>query len=428
MAHLPALIALSMLPACAPVVQRTLDSPAASARESLAGCTVREGSRQRLTVEGGRPLYVEADAFVGNGKGDVLLAGTPAYLWQTRPDGEIDGLTYDSIFGAVIARDGSARIVPAPLDPRQIHGIRAAARGDGGWDVVFAEVPPYAGDERPDSVARLWYGRYDGRRWDTLEQIPAPEGVVLDAQSTSSLVRHGDTLAWALRPVFGSVTRQVTVVQRDRGGWSYEHVPTRSGVDLDLIYTDTAGLLLAVVQPDPSLPGDGNSLMLWRQRPEWHLARRLVHGYGEGAVERPSLLHTSHGLLASWETAVGTEFESRRELRARTEEDADERSVVVLDGDVSIWSEAQPLLVLGAPVWVGHHPLPGDRSGDLRILSMSRSAAIELGRVPNPYLLRVATTSTAPAELLTTGMEYVDGRFPFSLLLRFQLACPRRPG
>jgi hypothetical protein len=174
---------------------------------TLAECTVREVARTRLTVQGGRPLYVQADAFAADGRGDVLLAGATSYLWRLAPDGTINGLASDSVLGAVIAPDRTARLVPAPMDPRQIHGIRAAGRPDGGWDVVFAKVPPYTGDERPSTAARLWYGAYDGTRWGALEQIPTPEGARLDAVFTSSLVRRGDSLAWALRPAAARTRR-----------------------------------------------------------------------------------------------------------------------------------------------------------------------------------------------------------------------------
>jgi hypothetical protein len=404
-------------------------APPSSGGQDAANCAVREISRHRLTVLGNRPLYVEADAFVANGRGEVLLAGTPNYLWQVSPPGEITGLTEDSIFGAVIAPDGTARIVPAPITARQIHGIRVTSRNDDGWDVVFAEVAAFVGDRQPDEALRLWYGVYDGEGWNSLEQIPAPDGIPLSTLFTSSLVRRGDSLAWALVPAMGFLRRDIVLVQRREGRWAYESVPTRTPADVDLSYSDSLGLLLAVVQPDPGLRGDGNSLMLWAQRPEWQVVRRLVHGDVDGRVYEPSLRRLSTGLLANWTTPAGTGREARNELRAlvgRLEEQT--APAVVLDANVSIWSQAPPLLPAPAmPVWAAHHVLPDSDASEIRFLTLSADSAIELGRVASPYYLRVSSVASAASELLVSGMEYAENRFAFSLLLRARVECSERP-
>jgi len=397
--------------------------------EALAVCTVRETSRTRLTVEGGRPLYVQADAFVANGRGDVLLAGTTSYLWQVSAEGQITGVKTDSVFGAVIARDGGARSVPAPIPPRQIHGIRAAGRDDHRWDVVFAEVAPYTGDRKPEEALRLWYGVYDGQGWTGLEEIPTPEGTVLDALFNSSLVRQGDTLAWALRPAMGSARGDVLLVQRHEGRWSYQWVPTRVASDVELSYSDSSGLLLGVVQPDPSMRSDGNSLLLWAQRPEWRIVRRLVHGTVDGRVFEPWLRRLPAGLVTSWTTPVGEGPQTRQELRAMLGDlESGTGPAVVLDSDVSIWSEAAPLVqAQGFPVWVAHHSSPDGGSDELRFIGVPGDSAVELGRVANPYRMRGAAVALAHSELLVTGMEYLQEGFAFSLLLRARVRCSGEP-
>lgn len=373
---------------------------------------------------------MEADAIVADGRGEVLLAGSPSYLWRRAQDGGIYGVAADSVFGAVVARDGTARVVPSPVDPRLIHGIRAVGHPDGGWDVVFAEVAPYTGDERPVVAARLWYGAYDGVRWTALEELPTPQGARLDAVFTSSLVRRGDSLAWALRPLLQVYPRDVVVLQRRDGRWTHETVPTRGAVDVDLAYADTAGLLLAVVQPDPSLQADGNSLLLWAERPAWRIVRRLVHGYGEGRVYEPSLVRRPDGgLVASWATTVGEGPESRRELRALAGALAREQEPTrTLDADVSPWSAAPPLLLPDSTLlWVVHHLLPGGEASELRFMRLSEGSPVELGRIPNPYRIRVAAVIPVDDEVLVTGMEYTRDRFAYSLLLRARLECRDAP-
>lgn len=425
-----ALTAGVLLSACGSAPGRVARPAQAPGPDAIPGCTVSEISRNRLTVEGGRPLYVEADAFVANGRGDVLLAGTPSYLWKVSAEGQIIGITSDSVFGAIIARDGTARSVPAPIPARQIHGIRMEARDDHGWDAVFAEVAPYTGDTPPDEALRLWYGVYNGAGWTDLEQIPAPEGIALDPLFSSSLVRRGDSLAWALRPAMGSPRRDIVLVQRRQGRWAYEVVPTRSGADVDLSYSDSVGLLLAVVQPDPRLDGDGNSLLLWAQRPEWRIVQRLVHGYGDGRVYWPWLRRLPAGLVASWTTPVGEGPQTRQEMRAMVGPlEAQTAPAVVLDTDVSIWSESAPLLQAQAfPVWVTHHTSPDGGPGEIRFMGVAGDSVVEFGRVANPYKFRGAAVAPAYSELLVTGMEYVeDDGFAFSLLLRARVGCSGEP-
>ena len=414
----------ALLSACAPAGASVEQRTAGTGTAALQACGMRELSRHRLTVEGGRPLYVEADAFVADGRGDVLLAGTPSYLWKVSPAGEINGLTPDSIFGAVIARDGSSRVVPAPIDPRLIHGIRAAGRPDGGWDVVFAEVPLSDRSARVDSVVRLWHGVFDGGHWTAFEEIPRPGDVPLDPQFTSALVRREGSLAWALVPPTSYDPKDVVLVQQVDGRWTHETVPTGFAVDVDLSYSDSLGLLLAVVQPDTSLRSDGNSLLLWARQPGWRIVRRVVHGYGEGRVNFPSLVRTPHGLLASWSTAS----EPRWHLLAKAVvlDEEQNASATTLDSDISLWSEAPPLILSGGlPLWVTHHGTDseGTAANDVRYVSLAGGEVLELGRTPSPYLMRLAAVEPGPGEVVVTGMEYQENRFAFSLLLRMRLQC-----
>lgn len=394
---------------------------------SLQGCGLREISRQRLTAAGGRPLYVEADAFVADGRGNVLLAGTPNYLWKISPQGEIIGLTADSVIGAVIARDGTAHLIPAPMSPEHIHAIRAAARPEGGWDVVFAEIFGPPDDSR--TAARLWYGALHGGRWSALEELPMPRDVALNASFTSSLVRLGDTLAWALTPAIGASRRDISLFQRVGGRWTHETVPTGTAVDVDLAYSDSLGLIAAVVQPDPTLMADGNSLLLWAGQPDWQIVRRLVHGDGEGRVHDPSLVHAQGKLLASWWSPVGEGTEFRHEMRARYlgPLEVDEPAMVV-DSNVSLWSDQSPMVLQGGiPLWASLHGGPGEGVNELRFAAVAAREPFELARFPSPYLMWTDAVEQAPGEVIVTGMEYKENRFAFSLLIRLRIDCERTP-
>ncbi len=295
--------------------------------------------------------------------------------------------------------------------------------------MVFAEVAAFTGDRQPDEALRLWHGVYDGERWASLQQIPTPDGTTLRALESSSLVRRGDSLAWALLPAMRSPHRDIVLVQQRAGRWSYESVPTGSAADVDLSYSDSLGLLLAVVQADRRLQRDGNSLLFWVQRPAWRILRRVVHGGGEGRVYAPSVLRVPPGFLASWTTLVGEGRDTRQELRA-TVGRLDEHSepVVVLDPDVSPWSESAPFIVPGgAPLWVAHPSAPENVAGEIRILGVAGDSAVELGRLANPYRVRVAAVAPSFSELLIAGLEHSDNRYAFSLVLRARFECRARP-
>jgi hypothetical protein len=384
-------------------------------------------SRARLKTPGGEPVYIEADAFVADGRGNVLLAGTPNFIWRTSAQGELIGVSSDSVFGAVIAPDGSAQLVPAPVDPAQVRGIRATARPEGGWDVVFAEEPPPQAGSTP--AGRLWYGVLNGTSWSTVEPIPVPDSVSVDTLFASSLVRHSDTLSWALRRRGVQGHRAISLLQRVGGDWVHETVLAGHAVDVDLAYSENTGLILAAVQairwPGPEF--DDNSLLLWARRPDWQVIHKVVSGLRDGAVHDPSVLPVGRNLLVTWWTDdVGEGAESRRELRATlVGAEAPNQPVIVLDGNVDSWSDAVPILIGDAlPLWVVHGVQP-DGSKELRYVSTTGSHALELARSPSPYMMRTAAAQPRTGELVVTGFEYEDNRFVFSLLLTHRVQCQR---
>lgn len=418
--------------ACAQTGMRTgqlnVDRPGSSPQE----CSIREVSRDRLTVLGGRPAYVDADAFVTDGKGSTLLAGTLNLIWKISPEGEINGVTSDSIFGVVIAPDGTAEPVPAPMDPRLIEGIRAAPRPGGGWDVVFVEVfpsPPTPDSLPPETkrAAHVWYGWYDGADWSELERLPVPDSALPYPAFTSSLVRHGDTLSWAAVP--HRPNGSISFLQRVEGRWTHEKLAFGYIADVDLAYWDTAGLILAAVQPDLTPGGsDGNSLLLWAKRPGWQRLRRLVHGSVEGPVNHPSLVRAGRDFLATWWTYA----DEGLELRARyVRPDATEPPAFVVDSSVDMWSEAVPVITdQGVAVWAVHHPVAaaeGSRAAEVRYVAAAGEPVSELARAPSPYFMRMAAVQPRSGDLLVTGMQYVESRFMFSLLLRNRVQCRATP-
>lgn len=420
-------VLLTTLSACAPRGVTADPRHQFDAVTSLQGCHLREVSRTRLKTQSGEPLYIDADAFVADGRGNVLLAGTPNFVWRTSAEGTLIGVSSDSVFGAVIAPDGSAQLVPAPVDPAQVRGIRATARPEGGWDVVFAEEPlPQAGST---PAGRLWYGVLNGSSWSMVEPIPVPDSVSVDTLFTSSLVRHADTLSWALTRRGFQKHDAISLLQRVGGHWVHETVLTGVAGDVDLAYSESTGLILGVVQsirwPGPEF--DDNSLVLWARRPDWQVVHKVVSGLRDGAVHDPFLLLAGRDLLATWWTDdVGEGAEPRRELRATfVGAEAPNQPVIVLDGNIDSWSDAVPVIIGEAlPLWVVHGVQP-DGTKELRYVSTTGSHALQLARSPSPYMMRAAAAQPRAGELVVTGFEYEDNRFVFSLLLTHRVECQR---
>jgi hypothetical protein len=396
-------------------------------RNSAGGCAVRELSRARLVVEERRELYVEPVALAANPRGDALLAGRPNYLWKRSRSGEAKLVGRDSVFGAVIAADGTARTIRSPVPAWLLGTVRVLGRKDGGWDVVFAELRPYArSTEHPpytDSVAHLWHGVYDGRRWTSLEEIPPPPQVQLSSGGASALVRWGDTLAWAVRtrakPPGYSI--DVAVFERRNRRWSHEIVPTRSTAYVALAHS-ASGPVLAIVAPDETERQDRNSLFLWVRQPTWKSLRKVVSGTREGPVHHPSLIASDDQLVLTW--AASRDRAAQPELRAiigalRGPPDR----VFVIDSS-SFRAGAYLGLPGGPHMWIANHNL-SEHAREVRFVRIAGQEAVPAGSAPSPFLGGFGASTIGTSEILLAGAVWDDTeQMPVSLIVRMGVSCP----
>jgi hypothetical protein len=391
---------------------------------------VHELTREPLVIRERTYVYVEADAFVADLRGDTFLAGSPNSLTRMNAAGAVTGVVDDSVFGVVIPPAGGARLVPRPIaGNRKLDGIRVVARPEGGWNAGFAEVEPRQGSESADSTVRLWYGTYDGARWTSLEELPLPHPGTVDSRWASSLVNHGDTISWAMthRTAAGP---QIVLFERRGGRWSNESISTFHS-QVELGYSDSLGLLLFVVQPRPG-PGerfDGNSLVLWTRRPVWQAVRRLVHGSVEGRVYDPRFTPAPQGGVLTWRSAPSSPSARGAELRAKFGGwEAGTLQPVVLGSAVTGMRGYSTMVTLGAGkrLWVILHAA-ADGGPKLRFLSDSIQSSVILGEAVNPYHGFIAAAATSPDRVLVTGLQYIPNRYFVSLLLRATLTCSDRP-
>jgi hypothetical protein len=269
---------------------------------SRVGCVVRELSRERLIVEGGRYLYVDPVSLVRSSRGEVLLAGSHNYMFGRNSEGKWKMVGRDSVFGAVLGPSGDARTVPSPIPLSRTSGIRSVARPDGTWSVVFAEVPS---DSLHQTVVALWHGVLDGPGWAMLERLPLPspaEGVAYQPLDASNLIASGDSLAWVLEHRGADGVGGLIVYERIGGRWTYEIIRT-GYADAGIAYSRELGLVIASEQADFRGPASGSSLLLWVRQPTWRILRAAVPGSRE-VVNGSWFSIPPEGGVLTWNTVV----------------------------------------------------------------------------------------------------------------------------
>lgn len=411
---------------CGGTVARAAESPAPDS------CLVREIERRPLVLEDGQELYLAPRTFESNTKGESLLAGTPNYIFTRGADGRGILVGRDSLLGALIDPRGRVRVIPAPIDPHLVTGIRALARTDGDWSVVFAERASGLHD-RPggmyDQIVALWHGIHDGVQWTSLDSIPFPGTARLSAAgvSISPLTQNteGD-LAWAVGAGIAHGREGVVVFENSGGRWRHEVVNTRSASLGGLLYTPSGDLLLAVIAADTALPpggSDRNSLFLWSPRNgAWNVTRRVVLGGSEGAVLSASLASLRNDTIITWAAEAGETHALRTQTGAA-------RDVKTVEDDLSqSYRFASVPLADTSHLWVTLHrlsPAPGGETR-LRFARLSRIGDIHpVGDMPNPVLdsFRITRDPRGGDILLTGATGVADAGTVVSLVVRYRLVC-----
>lgn len=421
----------SVLPAVFPHIEqsRSVD------RRYAGQCTLREVSRARLIVEGGRELYVEPVVVEVAGE-HVLVAGRPSYLFRPRQRGAMAELeSTDIVFGAVITRDGTARTVAAPsVNDGKVAAVAATALGSGRWRVILAESDSVAADAS-DVVPSYWHGVYDGAHWSDIERLPHSPAVSLQYFNSSRLIQKGDTLVWAAVAQTGPASHGVVVFERIRGTWSQFMPSTALASGVELIHTPQHGFVLgvfrhrlggallrnAVENTEPA-----HALYLYSRQAGWKL-QRLIELPVNPAIVR-TRLDTSGEMLTVTSVTAG-QSATPRSLQLHT--------VVSpgLTGDelrLIANSNATPNFATvvtepGGVMWLSQYVIPAadtaDR-GELQLLRRSGHAAKVVWRTPNPYLGPFAATAYSASDLLIVGPELdQEHELLVSLIIRLRAQC-----
>jgi len=129
-------------------------------------CTWTEGARKVLTFPDGTEAYVEPASLV-HVDGGAALFGIPNYQF---PPGEYR-FVRDSLFGALIGWDLSARPVLPPSVEGELYGHSAVQTEDGALLVGFAVIRPGTGWPLGTIADRIGIGRYSAGGWGPMTWV-----------------------------------------------------------------------------------------------------------------------------------------------------------------------------------------------------------------------------------------------------------------
>lgn len=166
-------------------------------------------------------MYVEPQAVEFAGR-RLLIAGSPNYMWIGAGSEAGATVARDSVFGVIRDSRGRWTSVPKPPGIRWFTGVRALARRDGRWDVVFVELPEMYSPSGRDSTIAAWHGVLSAAGWEDLERLPVAPARFIGAMTSTQLVRDGEALTW-LASVRGDGVHplgDVALLRRQAGRWS----------------------------------------------------------------------------------------------------------------------------------------------------------------------------------------------------------------
>lgn len=385
-------------------------------------CRVTQTDTVSLRVGNNHPIYVEPQTFVANARGQLLLAGTPTYVWSS-PSSD-STMANGNVLGVLLSRSGRSTAIPSPIDKNRVADVRAAALPDGTWGILFGEKKPsrplYSGP-----LEAYWYGRYDGSKWRGLQRLPLPAGVVR-SDFASKLVLRKDML-YLLAPMRSTPGKDgIALFMRRKGKWTVsEHAMGRVAyVSLDT--TRTGRLVVGIVQADTTEREDSNSFFLYEVDSTgtlWKPLGRRAKG-GNTPVHDPTLEWAGLDLVAGW-TSPSRE---RRGVDVSIVLGATEK----LSGPLRIFSPdplqffTRTLSSLAAPIIVTASQAS---VGRIQLGSISRGTYRELDSFPSPFMGAINVTSRGNSIFLNGPVPSFKKRTPVvtSLQLRFDIVCEIRP-
>jgi len=378
-------------------------------------CVWTEGARTVLTFPDGTEAYVEPATLV-RVNGGAALFGVPNYQF---PPGAYR-FVRDSLFGALIDWDLSARPVLPPAVAGDLYGHSTVQMDDGGLLVGFAVLVP--GTEWPGGTvaARFGVGRYRAGEWGPLTWVTPRDGIRVNAFWPSKLMAFGDSVLWAFKANTMRTDGALVMVGGRLDSLTLQEVSVPFIEQVSLAY----------------LPGIGPAVAFTRSIEE-----------GDTILSTLTVAPLEGGVLQSSGPRV---LEPGQIHRAEFLESIDpgwisapmERSPRSPGPDVAIAMEILDSGAIGEPIVIGEHVsevvpvgnMDGDRplwalavGEEILLTTMVAGAPRTEFRFPNPYIRLFRATLLSPNSVLLAGI--VLGGTPEdkptmkSLLIRLDAKC-----
>lgn len=402
-------------------------------------CTARELSRHRLIVEGGRELHIEPKVVARSGS-RLLVAGKPSYLFSPRaPAAAAELESRDSVFGAVVETDGSARTVPPPpVEGGKVTAVAGIAMGAGAWRVIFA-VPDTVNTEAPEKVVAFWHGIYDGRDWSSVERLPRPDGMPLLYFNSSRIAQSGDTVVWASLFAAAGYRQGAVAFERRDGKWTHQTFVATHASDVEVDRSVEHGFSLGITRRGFGVKFSGDSVLLGARgaglsTDSIFLYTRGVEGWTQKRIFRPGSLggmsrislhaQGARGHFISWTAPVRDTAASWLELRGVNVGMAGpDGPAAVIDrsigqGFTTVLSDEGDIL------WVTDHLFRESGVQELRLVRRLADSAVVLWRTPQPYTGPFSAAKYSPSDIIVVGPELDRTRgLLVSLLIRVRVEC-----
>lgn len=365
---------------------------------------------------------MEPVVFTGR-HGTTLLLGTPNYVYAADDESSARSPRRNTVFGALLRGMDSAELIESPVLGLPTS-MRALAREDGGWDVVFAELP--LGYTFPDKEhgARLWHGVLDNGAWRALHPVPLPEGILARSFDASLLVSTGDTLWWAM--TFESdAGRGLALFAGVKGHWMSRRISLEDLDAVNLASSRDGELILLLVRGGWSV-GQASSLFEYRWQDSLRLVREVASG-GKQPVHDVRPGSSSAGRILTWSRTASTDSTTTLSAQALTGAWTDAERLVDLADDIALVRSAGTSAEL--PVWIVQAPRSrGSRELELRFLTQHPESGhvVTAGRMEDPFNGPFGAMSDANGDLLIAGPqltgEGANTRL-VTLLLRVRSHC-----
>jgi hypothetical protein len=381
-----------------------------TSRGGSAACDVRAGQSQRITLRDGSSLTIDAASIATNGQ-SVAVAGTPIHVWAAGATSDSSPRRTRPAIGVIRETSGAVRLVPAPPTVPTASYPRIASAGAAGWHFLFVTGKLGAtGNALAFEQAELWYGRFDGRRWQGVQRVAHARSASLLPGMSSDLVLAKEGLAFAYSYDRSNALRSnspgnqgLVLLHRRFGRWSADTLRTWEGPRaVALTALPDEGVLAAFAQTYFQRPRPrGPALFTARYRSAWE-DPRLVLDLGPQYVAAPMVASAGAGRhVLAWQTmAPGADTGTL------------DWGIAITGGQLQRIGPIGPVAPIDRPamlrlddrrtVWLARN---GASRGELRVLVREDSALTGAGvvRVPLHNFAIVAAPLSGSEVLVVSG-------------------------